>query len=107
MRIGVSTSECYELALRNFAPFPKAKLIGGKVPIDRVSCLHLDMNIAAPEVAAMEFFWDKLVPGAIVLLDDYGWVHHEQQFRATNGFAAKHNVAIATLPTGQGLLLRS
>jgi O-methyltransferase len=106
-------SECFELASRNFAPFPKAKLIAGKVPdtlaqvpIERVSYLHLDMNIAAPEVAAIEFFWDKLVTGAVVLLDDYGWLHYEQQYDAMNKFAAEHNVAIATLPTGQGLLIK-
>jgi len=107
-------SECFELGLRNFASFPKAKLIRGKVPdtltevpIDRVSYLHLDMNIAAPEIAAMEFFWDKLVTGAVVLLDDYGWQHYEEQYKAMNNFVAKHNVGIATLPTGQGLLIKT
>jgi O-methyltransferase len=107
-------SECFALALRNFAPYPKAKLIRGKVPdtltevpIDRVSYLHIDMNIAAPEVAAMEFFWDKLVTGAVVLLDDYGWQNYNEQYKAMNKFAAKHNVGIATLPTGQGLLIKS
>ena len=107
-------SECFELSLGNFASFPRAKLIRGKVPdtltevlIDRVSYLHLDMNIAAPEVAAMEFFWDKLVTGAVVLLDDYGWQHYDEQYKAMNTFAAKHNVGIATLPTGQGLLVKA
>ena len=64
------------------------------------------MNIAAPEVAALEFFWDKLVIGAVVLLDDYGFQHYAEQYEAMNDFAAKHNVAIATLPTGQGLLIK-
>jgi hypothetical protein len=106
-------SECFDLALRNFASFPRAKLIRGKVPdtltevpIGRVSYLHLDMNIAAPEVAAIEFFWDKLVTGAVVLLDDYGWLHYEEQYKAMNQFAEDHNVGIATLPTGQGLLIK-
>jgi hypothetical protein len=52
-------SECFfELAMRTL-PVPKPKLIRGKVPdtltevpIERVSYLHLDINIAAPEVAA-------------------------------------------------------
>jgi O-methyltransferase len=109
-----SYSECFEIAQRNFAPFPKARLIRGKVPdtltdvpIDRVSYLHLDMNIAVPEIAAIEFFWNKLVLGAIVLLDDYGWEHYEEQYNSMNAFADKQNVKIATLPTGQGLLIKS
>jgi len=64
------------------------------------------MNIAAPEIAALEFFWDKLVGGAIVLLDDYGWLHHVEQKRAMDGFAQRKGVLIATLPTGQGLLIK-
>ena len=78
--------ECFDLARRNFQPFPRAQLVRGKVPdtlsqaaIEKVSYLSLDMNIAAPEIAAIEFFWDKLAEGAFVLLDDYGWTHHVEQ----------------------------
>jgi O-methyltransferase len=105
--------ECYETARRNFRPFPRARLVRGKVPdtltrvrIDKVSYLSLDMNIAAPEVAAIEFFWDRLVGGALVVLDDYGWAHYFEQKKALDAFAARKGVAIATLPTGQGLLLK-
>jgi hypothetical protein len=32
------------------------------------------MNIAKPERAAIEHFWDRLVVGAPVIFDDYGWL---------------------------------
>jgi hypothetical protein len=105
--------ECYERASRNFASFPKARLVRGKVPdsllsvqIDRVCYLCLDMNIVAPEMAAIEHFWDKLVPGAPVILDDYGWLDYGKQKEAMDAFAARKGVKIANLPTGQGLLLK-
>jgi O-methyltransferase len=105
--------ECYELARRNFAPFPRAHLVRGMVPdslttvdIDKVCYLSLDMNIAVPEVAAMEFFWEKLVPGAVVVLDDYGFQDYCEQQKALDEFALRKGVSIATLPTGQGLLLK-
>lgn len=105
--------ECYETAKRNFAPFPRAKLIRGKVPdtlgavaIERVCYLSVDMNIKAPEIAAIEFFWDKLSTGAVVLLDDYGWSGHFEQHDAMDAFARRMNVEILSLPTGQGLLLK-
>jgi hypothetical protein len=105
--------ECYELAKRNFAPFPRAHLVRGMVPeslktvaIDKVCYLSLDMNIATPEVAAMEFFWEKLVPGAVIVLDDYGFQDYCEQQKALDEFALHKGVSIATLPTGQGLLLK-
>lgn len=108
-----SYEECYEIAKRNFAPYQNAVLVRGKVPesftnidIDRVAYLSIDMNIAKPEVAAMEFFWDKLVRGAPVVFDDYGWAHCGEQYDALNNFARSRGVTIATLPTGQGLLIK-
>ena len=105
--------ECYEVARRNFSIYPGARLIRGRVPetlptvaIPRVCYLSLDMNIAAPEIAALEFFWDKLTPGAPVILDDYGWAHYRPQKKAMDDFAARKGVPILTLPTGQGLLLK-
>src|SRR5262249_18132637 len=105
--------ECYERACRNFAPFPRARLVRGMVPdtlhdvqIDRVCYLSLDMNIVAPEIAAIEHFWDKLVPGALVVLDDYGWSKYALQQEAMDRFASGKGVRILTLPTGQGLLIK-
>lgn len=105
--------DSYETARKNFEPYPNVRLVRGRVPdtlasveIEAVSYLSLDMNIAAPEVAALEFFWPKLSTGAIVLLDDYGWTHYRPQKVALDRFAAERKVGIATLPTGQGLLIK-
>jgi O-methyltransferase len=105
--------ECYEIAKQNFAPFPRAKLVRGmvpdtltSVPIEKVCFLSIDMNIVAPELAAISYFWEKLVPGAIVIFDDYGWKSHYEQKKALDDFASRKGVSIATLPTGQGLLLK-
>jgi len=105
--------DCYERACSNFKPFPKAQLIKGKVPdtletqnINQVCYLMLDMNMVVPELAAIEYFWDKLVKGAIVLFDDYGWLAYIQQKKAMDSFAANKGVKILTLPTGQGLLIK-
>jgi hypothetical protein len=106
--------ECFDLAKRNFAPFPRAVLVRGMVPdtlatvsIDQVCYLHIDLNIAYPEVAAIEHFWDKLVRGAAVVLDDYGFLAYKEQKRTMDEFAARKGVKIATLPTGQGLLIKA
>ena len=106
--------ECFAQAQDNFAPWPSCRLIRGEVPAslaafppDRpVAYLSIDMNIVAPEVAALDFFWDRLVPGAVVLLDDYAWASHRAQQVALDAFAADHGAMILSLPTGQGILVR-
>ena len=103
----------YERACANFRAFPRASVIRGTVPdilpslgIGAISYLHLDMNTAYPERAAIEYLWPKLSPGAFVLLDDYGWHGHERQASALDEFARNTGVEILSLPTGQGLLAK-
>lgn len=104
---------CYELTKLNFEKHKNAILVKGRVPetlstvdIKKVSYLHLDMNIAFPEIAAANYFWSRLVPGAIIVLDDYGWLNHSEQRKAFDSFAIEKGIGIATLPTGQGLIIK-
>jgi O-methyltransferase len=105
--------DCFDIARRNFAPFPSAKLIRGNVPdtlpdakIDKVCYLSIDMNIAWPERQAIEYFWPKLSQGAFVVLDDYGFHGYEEQMRSMNEFAQGVGVEVLALPTGQGLIVK-
>ena len=98
---------------RNFAEWPNAVIVQGAVPeiLDRVSFstvafLHIDMNCALPERTALEFFWDRLSTGAIVLLDDYGYYGHECQRDAIDAVARAKGAEVLSLPTGQGLIMR-
>jgi hypothetical protein len=106
--------DCHELVKKNFADYPNAVIIKGKIPetleqvtTDKVCYLSIDMNAQVPEIAAMEYFWDRLVPGAMVVLDDYGFPNHVNQKRAFDDFARRYNVDILSVPTGQGMLIKS
>ena len=76
------------------------------IPTTQVAFLHLDMNSALPERAALEFFWDKLTRGGVVLLDDYVYRGHEQQGAAIDAVARARHADVLALPTGQGLIVR-
>jgi hypothetical protein len=100
--------------VRKFSRWPNAVVVRGRVPESleamqasgQVAYASIDMNVAAAEMAAIEFLWPRLVPGALVLLDDYGWAAHVNQKHAWDGFARQRGVMILGLPTGQGLLVK-
>lgn len=103
----------YESVRENFSEFKNVHLIQGIVPdclsdveIPSVCYLGLDMNCTIPEIEAANFFWEKLVPGGMILLDDYAYAGYEDQNRAFRLFASQKDTEILTLPTGQGLILK-
>ena len=66
------------------------------------------MNDVAPEVAALRFFWNKLVQGAIVLLDDYSYSEcYRPQKEAFDALGRELGFSVLTMPTGQGMILKS
>jgi Macrocin-O-methyltransferase (TylF) len=97
----------------NFAEWPNAVVVPGAVPdsltalnIASVAFLHIDMNCAYPECTAFEYFWNRLSPGAIVLLDDYAYHGTECQAEAIDAVAQSLGFNVLSLPTGQGLVVK-
>jgi hypothetical protein len=102
----------YDACRQRFAAYPNVQVVQGRVPEvlgerapQKVAFLHLDMNSAQAELAALEFFWPRLAPGAMVLLDDYGWRGYRDQKLAEDPFFAARERFVLELPTGQGLVL--
>jgi O-methyltransferase len=106
------TKNLYEQVRETFRDF-NAVVIKGMIPDTLPQCtaskicyLSIDMNCVAPEIAAAEYFWDKIVPGGVVILDDYGFPAHILQKKAFDEFALRKNVSILSLPTGQGIIIK-
>lgn len=102
----------YEQVKQTFAAF-RAKIIQGVVPKtlseftgDKVCYLSIDMNVAEPEIAAVNFFWHKLSSGGVIILDDYGFPAHIVQKKAMDNFAKQKGVPILYIPTGQGIIFK-
>lgn len=113
-RLGWYSSLSYDAVKKNFAEFGGVELVKGSIPetlgtvdIPTICYLSLDMNCTLPEIAAAEHFWPKLVPGGIMLLDDYAYSGYEEQHEAFDALAAKFGTTILSLPTGQGILQKA
>lgn len=105
--------DVWDIAKRNFAPFPNTHLIRGVLPdsiktvnFNKISYLSIDLNNFTSEKLVIENVWQYISDGGIVIIDDYAFGGHEAQYEMWNDFAASVDRMIATLPTGQGILLK-
>jgi len=102
-----------EVVVQNFSEWRNVEIIVGPVPetldqikAERIAYLSIDMNCSPPEVAAVDYLWDRLVPGAPIVLDDYAYVGYRQQKLAMDTLAETKGVKVLSLPTGQGLIIK-
>jgi len=102
----------YQQVVETFKPFP-VKVIKGAVPGTLAHCdakqicyLSIDMNVLEPEIAAANYFWDKLVSGGVLILDDYGFPSHITQKNAFDVFAKEKGVTLLYIPTGQAIIFK-
>ena len=72
----------------------------------RIAYLHIDLNVASAETACLERLFDRLVPGAPIIFDDYGWKVFHRQKVAADAFFHQRNHHVLELPTGQGLVIK-
>lgn len=103
-----------EAVQRNFSEWNNLKIIAGTIPETllqitsfEIAFAHIDMNNSPPEVAAAEYIWPRLVRGGLILLDDYAFYGYRPQKIGMDGFARSVGTEVLSLPTGQGLILKS
>lgn len=96
-----------------FADVPRAHIIKGLVPeslIDtapeQIAFLHIDMNNVTPEIAALDLLFERVVPGGMIILDDYGYIPYVAQRDAERVWFAQRGYDVLELPTSQGLVIR-
>lgn len=65
-------------------------------PAQKIALLHIDIDVYEPTQLILETFWDKIVPGGILILDDYGRV--EGETRAVDEFFEGKDIKIHKPP---------
>lgn len=79
--------------------------VGAENP-EEIVWMHIDLNSATPTIAALDFFWDKMATGGVVLLDDYGWPGYEDTRDMVIAWADGKKGQILPLPTGQAMIFK-
>jgi O-methyltransferase len=98
-----------------FSRYPQVKIFKGNIPAvfgggqcpKRIAYLHIDLNQAPAEIAALDALFDRVVPGGIVILDDYEWagVYRGQKLAEDPWFESR-GYRVFPLPTGQGIVVK-
>lgn len=103
----------YQELIQQYQSIKNVSVVKGVVPevltsihFEKIAFLSLDLNSALPEEKALEFLWDYLVPGGIIILDDYGYPGFELQQQVHDHFAESKNTSVLCLPTCQGIIIK-
>jgi len=104
----------FEEVQRRFDGYDQVKLIKGLIPgvfdsqsPEAIAYLHIDLNNAEAEIATLDHLFDRIVPGGIIILDDYEWAGpYRPQKIAEDAWLEERQYRVMPLPTGQGLLIK-
>lgn len=96
-----------------FSDMSNVTITQGRVPDslaqaapEKIAFMHLDLNNADAEIGALEILFDRISPGGILILDDYGWLAYQDQMIAEVQWMLKRGYRILELPTGQGMVIK-
>jgi hypothetical protein len=71
-----------------------------------LSFVHIDLNASAPTMAALEYAYPRMTPGAILVFDDYGSPRYDEQRLSIEEFFAGRPEDVLALPTGQAVVIK-
>jgi len=73
---------------------------------ESIAWMHIDLNSSMPTIASLDFFWERLLPGALVLLDDFAWPGYEETRIEVEEWCQCRNLDLLQFPTGQALIAK-
>jgi O-methyltransferase len=107
------SAQLFNSVKARFADSPNVVITQGKVPDvlkqvapEKIAFMHLDLNNAEAEVGALDVLFERMVPGAVLILDDYGWLGYRAQKLAEDPWFSARGYYVVELPTGQGMVIK-
>jgi len=102
-----------QVARHNLKDFDFVEFLPGWIPTRfhevadrRFSFVHIDVDLYEPTLQSVEFFYERLNPGGILICDDYGFSTCPGAKQAMDAFFAGRPEPIVHLPTGQGVVFK-
>jgi len=73
----------------------------------KFSIVHIDVDLFEPTMACLDFFYDKVVPGGIIICDDYGSKSCPGAKKAFDEFFENRPEVLIEMPTIQALIVKA
>jgi hypothetical protein len=102
--------DLYEKVKERLKPWKAAVHMGDVTQLtwtfpERIAFAQIDLNCAEAEAKVFPAVYARLVPGAVVVFDDYGFARYRESALAHQAFV-QGKEQVLELPTGQGLLIK-
>jgi predicted O-methyltransferase YrrM len=98
---------------RNLAGLNNVRVHRGDIPEvlrcvseERFCLVHIDVDLYRPTLESLRFFYPRMVPGGVIVLDDYGFATCPGVHRAVQEFMEDKPEYVVHAPTGQGIIFR-
>lgn len=72
----------------------------------KFSFVHIDVDMYQPILDSLNFFYEKMLPGGIIVLDDYGFTYFPGAKKATDEFMNDKNDFFIALSSGQAFIIK-
>jgi O-methyltransferase len=70
------------------------------------SFVHVDVDLYQPTLDSLKFFYPRMPPGGLILMDDYGFTSCPGAKQAADEFFTCMPESIVMLPTGQAFVIK-
>lgn len=105
--------ELFDRVKERFSRYPNVKIFKGFLPDvlsegspEKIAYLHIDLNQAPAEIATLEVLFDRVVPGGMIILDDYEMFFYRAQKYAEDDWFSERGYKVFPLPTSQGFVIK-
>ncbi|HVO04058.1 MAG TPA: TylF/MycF/NovP-related O-methyltransferase [Candidatus Cybelea sp.] len=105
--------ELYGKVCAMFADTPRIKVVKGFLPQsmtgtlpDLIAFAQIDLNSAAVEIDCLKIVLERMTPGGMIVLDDYGFKRYHESYASQKKLAESMGQVIFESPTGQGILIK-
>lgn len=108
-------AESFSQVQETFSKYPNVTLVKGELPksldskavsLGKISFLHIDLNAPEIEIGCLLRLWEQILPGGIILMDDYACGGFEYSYELFNKIAKELKISILTTASGQGIAIK-
>tara|TARA_Y100001935_G_scaffold252614_1_gene256926 strand:- start:1309 stop:2058 length:750 start_codon:yes stop_codon:yes gene_type:complete len=103
----------YENVKKRMSKYNFVQIIPGLLPKtfkdnmpEKIAFAHLDLNSAETEISLLDMFFEKVVSGGVIILDDYGTMGYEEQYSEEKNFFNNLGYSVFEFPTGSGMVIK-